>query len=417
MKFTENNLLLYAVTDRTWQNGLTIPEQVEMAVKGGATMIQLREKILDFDGFLAEAKEVKKITGKYGIPLIINDNIEIARLSNADGVHLGQSDMPAEEARRILGPDKIIGISARTPEQAKAAQDADADYLGVGAVFTTSTKADAKPLDHKILKAICDETSIPVVAIGGISKNNIRRLTGTHISGVAVVSAIFAQKDIESAAKELLFLSKQTVMQGAIFDLDGTLVDSMPYWENIAADYLKSIGITPKSGLREQVRKMFLRESAEFVKKEYSLSLSVEEIINGVNETVAHYYCNDIVLKPGVTEMLQSLTGVKKYVCTLTDSKLTRTVLERNGILKYFDGILSAVDYNIGKDTPKIYEMAREALGTPKQYTYIFEDSDYAIETAKKGGFTVVGVYDEHTDRSKIESMCDFYTVGYNEWK
>lgn len=211
MKFDKEAMLLYAITDRTWLGYQTLAEQVEEALKGGATCMQLREKDLDADSFMEEAIIIKDLCQKYKVPFIINDNVELAVACDADGVHVGQGDMPVAEVRKRIGADKILGVSAQTIEQAKKAQQDGADYLGVGAVFTTSTKKDANTVTKEMLNKICEEVSIPVVAIGGISKFNLMQLKGSGIDGVAVVSAIFASSDIEQSTKELLMLSKQMV--------------------------------------------------------------------------------------------------------------------------------------------------------------------------------------------------------------
>ena len=203
MSISKETMLLYGVTDRGNLHGKTLLLQVEESLKGGVTLVQLREKHLSFEEFLEEAKEMKELCHKYGVPLLINDNVEICIESGADGVHVGQKDMEAGAVREKLGKDKIIGVSARTVEQAMAAQNAGADYLGVGAVFSTSTKEDAKPLDHEILKAITKAVDIPVVAIGGISSENVSQLKGTGIDGVAVVSAIYGKENPKEAAENL----------------------------------------------------------------------------------------------------------------------------------------------------------------------------------------------------------------------
>lgn len=211
MKCDKKDLLLYAVTDRHWLNGRTLYSQVEEALKGGATFIQLREKELDEEHFLEEAKEIKELCRRYQVPFVINDNVEIALAVDADGVHVGQSDMEAGDVRAKLGPDKIIGVSAQTVEQAVMAEQNGADYLGVGAVFPTGSKADALEVSHDTLKAICKAVKIPVIAIGGISKENILELSGSGVCGIAVISAIFAKDDIEEAARELRGLTEEMV--------------------------------------------------------------------------------------------------------------------------------------------------------------------------------------------------------------
>jgi len=211
MKLTKEMMRLYAVTDRSWLRGQTLYEQVEQALAGGTTLVQLREKELDEEAFLREAVELAKLCHRYGVPLLINDHVEIARRSGADGVHVGQDDMNAASVRSILGSDMIVGVTAKTTLQAIRAQEAGADYLGSGAVFGSSTKLNAKPMTKELLKSICHAVSIPVVAIGGINRHNILELAGTDISGAAVVSGIFAAVDIEAECRYLRSIVKQII--------------------------------------------------------------------------------------------------------------------------------------------------------------------------------------------------------------
>lgn len=203
MKCDKNDLLLYAVTDRHWLGKRSLKEVVKESLDGGVTFVQLREKTLEDDKFLEEAKELKQLCKEYDVPFVINDNVDIAIAMDADGVHVGQSDMEAGNVREKLGPDKIIGVSAQTVEQAVLAEQRGADYLGVGAVFPTGSKDDAVEVSHETLKAICEAVSIPVIAIGGISVGNVKELAGSGIVGIAVISAIYAAKDIKKAAEDL----------------------------------------------------------------------------------------------------------------------------------------------------------------------------------------------------------------------
>ena len=211
MKCDRKNLLLYAVTDRSWLGEQTLYEQVEEALKGGATFIQLREKELDEENFLKEAIEIKELCRRYHVPFVINDNVNIARKMDADGVHVGQSDMEAGDVRAVLGDEKILGVSAQTVEQAILAEQRGADYLGVGAVFPTGSKADAEDVSLETLKNICEAVHIPVIAIGGIGKANVSQLRGSGICGIAVISAIFGAKDIHTATAELKTLTRKAV--------------------------------------------------------------------------------------------------------------------------------------------------------------------------------------------------------------
>ena len=215
MKCGEKCLRLYAVTDRRWLGDSTLEQQVEEALKGGATFVQLREKQLDKKSFYREAVSLKKLCRKYGVPFVIDDDVELALESGADGVHIGQSDMALLDAREKLGPEKMIGVSARTVEEALEAERNGADYLGVGAVFSTSTKPDAVDVSLETLRKICESVSIPVVAIGGIGTENLPKLAGTGIAGVAVVSALFAAENIRKSAEKLRRLSEEAAAGNA----------------------------------------------------------------------------------------------------------------------------------------------------------------------------------------------------------
>ncbi len=209
LRVNADAMTLYAVTDRTWVKDTTLMDQVKEALEGGITFLQLREKHLSKKEFIKEAREMKELSKEYKVPFVINDNIEVALAVDADGVHIGQDDMSVEEARKLLGEDKIIGVSAHNVEEAIKAQKGGADYLGVGAVCATSTKKDANVVSKEEIKKICHTVEIPVVAIGGIKKENIKTLEGTDVDGVAVISAIFAAKDIKKDTKQLRSLVEE----------------------------------------------------------------------------------------------------------------------------------------------------------------------------------------------------------------
>ncbi|MCD8348132.1 MAG: thiamine phosphate synthase [Lachnospiraceae bacterium] len=207
MRCDKSTMQLYAVTDRTWLGGHTLYEQVENALQGGVTCVQLREKNLPEEEFLAEAIAICRLCKQYGVPFIINDNLDIAQKCGANGVHVGQDDMRPDEVRRRVGDGMIIGVTAHTVEEAVEAQKLGADYLGAGAVFQTGTKSNTVALSYDTLRDICASVQIPVVAIGGISRTNLMSLAGSGVSGVAVVSAVFAAQDVRAASEELLELS------------------------------------------------------------------------------------------------------------------------------------------------------------------------------------------------------------------
>ena len=424
----KKDLLLYAVTDRSWLGEETLYEQVEKALKGGATFVQLREKELDEEHFLEEAIALKELCHKYHVPFVINDNVKIAKEMDADGVHVGQSDMEADDVRKILGEDKILGVSAQTVEQAVLAEKMGADYLGVGAVFSTSTKKDASAISKERVKAICEAVHIPVIAIGGITADNILTLKGSGICGIAVVSAIFAAKDIEDATGVLLEKTTamvndkerhQSVIKGAIFDIDGTLLDSMPVWENAGARHLATLGIKARSDLKERLDALSLPEGALYMQTEYKLSVTIEEILEGVNQVVKDFYFKEAVLKPGVCDLIQKLkkNQVRLIIATATDAEMAKAALVRNGVWKDFDGMITCEEAGAGKTSPKVFELAREHLQTKKEETWVFEDSLYAVKTASKAGFPVCSIYDAYSrdNTEEIRTFSDIYVKDFYE--
>jgi len=211
MRLDKKYMQLYVVTDRAWTGNKTLYEQIKEALENGVTCVQLREKNLDEASFIEEAKKISVLCRQYNTPFIVNDNVNVAIASNADGIHIGQEDMGLKDVREIVGENMIIGISAHTVEEAKFAQENGADYIGIGAVFETSTKNDVDVIPYEKVKSICDAVDIPKVAIGGINAENILKLKGSGIDGVAVVSAIFGAKDIGKATKELYTLSNNLI--------------------------------------------------------------------------------------------------------------------------------------------------------------------------------------------------------------
>ena len=215
MKKDREHLTLYLVTDRRWLEDEKLDLVVERAIKSGVTMVQLREKELEVEEFVALAKSIKKVTDKYNIPFVINDNIEVVKAVDADGVHLGQEDMDPRKARDILGKEKIVGVSVGNLLEAERAEKAGADYLGVGALFETASKSDAKPVEKEVLGEIVRATGIPIVGIGGIGLENMEELKGIDISGVAVISAILKEKDIETSTRKLYEKSREVFYEGS----------------------------------------------------------------------------------------------------------------------------------------------------------------------------------------------------------
>lgn len=211
MKLNKESMLVYAITDRHWTGTQTLEQQVDDVLKNGATFLQIREKNMPHDELVKEAICIKEIAAKYNVPVVIDDDIYAVMEAGVDGIHIGQNDMDYVEARKLLGDNKIIGMTAPSVTLAKKAEELGADYIGAGAVFNTSTKKDTKPLELSTLKEICNSVSIPVVAIGGIDHSNVRELKGTDIDGVAVISALFGASDPGEATRELVSIMKDVI--------------------------------------------------------------------------------------------------------------------------------------------------------------------------------------------------------------
>lgn len=420
----KKDLLLYAVTDRTWAKDRTLYEQAEEALKGGITFLQLREKDLKEEDFMKEAMELKELCHSYHVPFVINDNVELALKVQADGVHVGQKDMEAGKVRQLLGEGKIIGVSARTTEQAIAAEQGGADYVSVGAVFGTNTKHDAVKVEKETIKAITEAVNIPVISIGGITGENVSELKDTGICGVAVVSAVFAKENIEKATRELKEKVKEALlpeMKGIIFDVDGTLLDTMGIWTDSGARYLKSIGIDAEEGLGDKLFTMTAEGGAAYIKENYNLKESVGEIKKGIVAMVENAYYEYADFKPGAKELLEELhkKNIPMTIASSTDSHLIKAVMDRLGYTGYFRGIFSCSDYNTTKSEPDIFYEAIKVMGTEPFNTWIFEDGLYSILTGKKAGFNTVGVYDEvsHKDQDEIKKNADIYVEDLTGFK
>ncbi|GHU49617.1 hypothetical protein FACS1894127_3280 [Clostridia bacterium] len=462
MIINNKHMLLYAVTDRSWcteqadsriangagkianmscagqldddAEGILI-KQVEEALKGGITCLQLREKELTPELFLAEALKIKQLCKQYHVPFIINDDVEIALRSGADGVHVGQQDMRVKKARQILGSDVIIGVSVSDVNQALSAQAEGADYLGVGAIFPTPTKPDAELVSLETLRDICAAVSIPVVAIGGINGDNMVKLSDTGVDGVALVSAIFASRDIVRECRKLKGLAgklfcRNTIIdkygdaieiKGAIFDMDGTLLDSMFIWDNIAAQYLIDRGIQPEEKINEKFRSMSLTQAAQYYEERYDLKESVAEIESGINKMVENFYFNEVEPKDGVPELLGELAslGIRMCVATATDKRLAEAAIRRCGFSEYFVSIITCGEMGSGKDNPEIFYEALRRLGTDKKSTPVFEDADHALATARGAGFSTIGIYDKSYEdfQDDIEANSSLYIKSFRDLK
>ena len=423
MKDLISSLKIYAVTDRYWLNGRELKDDVEKAILGGATMIQLREKDLDFNSFVAEALKIKEVCKKYDVPFIINDSLDVFLAVDADGIHVGQNDMTADLVREKIGKDKILGVSAETVEEAILAEKMGADYLGVGTIFNTSTKLDAITVSMETLTNICANVNIPVVAIGGITKNNIKELNNTMIDGISVVSAIFANDDIIKATKELndefdKITFNPPNYNSFIIDYDGTLLDSLSMWADIASRYVISKGITPEADLDLIVKLQTNDETAEYLQQKYFNNLTVEEVSKDVDSFIEKEYLKfDLI--PGAYKFVNDLSKYGKlYLFTATSKGLIDKSLKKKNIYDLFSDIYTSTNFNYTKVDGSGYKKIIDINNLDINKTIIIEDAIHAIIGAKSKGLNVLSIKTNNNIKSfnELKNNSDFY-LDLKRWK
>lgn len=379
-------LRLYAISNC----GCDLAE-VRTAFEAGITFFQLREKELSHEAFLAKARAIRAFCPAE-VPFIINDDIDIALAADADGVHIGPKDGSVAEARKRLGPGKILGVSARSVSQALDAEAAGADYLGVGAVFPTSTKNDAKPLARETLRAICASVRIPVVAIGGITAENLGALAGTGVKGVAVVSAVFGNGAVADAVRRLSDETRKMVAVaperrvGAIIDLDGVVLDSLGVWKEIDSRYLADLGLADRP---EVVYRMnhasTLMDAAVYLHDECGVAKDAGTICREFKDLLRSYYHDTLLLLPGAREALERFRreGIRTALVTASPEEFVMPALRRNHADQYFDHFF----FDTEKTDRSVFPHVIETMGTGIPETTVYDDLDRIRDTAEALGF------------------------------
>ena len=415
VKVKAEDMQLYAVTDTQWLNGRDFLEVIESVLANGATFLQLREKNATHEEIVAKAKAIKPIAKKYGVPFVIDDDIYAAKEADVDGVHIGQNDASYEKAREVLGEGKIIGMTVKTRQQAENAIRLGADYVGMGAVFHTSTKKDAKDMSRETLLELAGMMEdIPVVAIGGISYDNCDYLKDTGVDGIAVVSAIFASDDCALATRKLFVKTRELFgkKRNIIMDMDGTLADSMPFWKNSAREYAILRGADIPDNFDEITGVMDLNDYAEYVKNVLGIDTNLEQITEAAVEIMNKHYEKDIPAKDGMTELVtrEYEAGSRLVVFTASDRRSVEILLSHLGIRECFYDIYTVYDVGLKKSDKNSYLKVTELAGMKDtSQVWVYEDILRGVKAAKEAGLNVCAVYDEDSagDWEDIKELAD----------
>ena len=414
---------IYYVTDEELlHTNYNLYKSVEDAIIGGATMIQLREKNTTTRDFIEKAKKIKDICSKYEVPLIINDRVDVALAIDADGVHLGQDDMELSCARKILGQDKIIGISASNLQEAQIAEKGGATYIGVGAMYSTNTKIDADMTTMEELKIIRKEVKIPIVVIGGINQKTIPDFKDTDIDGLAIVSAIASSDNQVETTKSLKkqFYANNKV-KGVILDIDLTMLETEELWDRVLDKIMGKYGFS----CSEEDINFIWNNSFEVVSKylsdKFNLNITEDNFLQDIhNFSIEEYASSNIKLKKGLDKFLKSMRdeNIKLAVCTSLSEKQYTAVLKNTGLIDKIGFVFSATDEGFDKGDYRVYETVSSKLGIHPRNIIAFDDELRAIRAAKRAGMrtSLMKNSKNNTKYSYILSMIDYCVDDFDEF-
>lgn len=414
---------IYYVTDEELLHpNYNLYKSVENAIIGGATMIQLREKNTTTRDFIEKAKKIKDICSKYEVPLIINDRVDVALAIDSDGVHLGQDDMDISFARKILGQCKVIGISASNLQEAQIAEKGGADYIGVGAMYSTNTKIDADMTTMEELKIIRKEVKIPIVVIGGINQKTIPDFKDTDIDGLAIVSAIASSDNQVETTKSLKkqFYANNKV-KGIILDIDLTMLETEELWDRVLDKIMGKYGFS----CNEEDINFIWNNSFEVVSKylsdKFNLNITEDNLLQDIhNFSIEEYASSNIKLKKGLDKFLKSMRdeNIKLAVCTSLSEKQYTAVLKNTGLIDKIGFVFSATDEGFDKGDYRVYEIVSSKLGIHPRNIIAFDDELRAIRAAKRAGMrtSLMKNSKNNTKDSYILSTIDYCVDDFDEF-
>lgn len=416
----KQQLLLYAITDCDNLQGKALLERTEMILANGATILQYRDK---HGKARADASALQALCKKYEVPFIINDDVALAVELDADGVHVGQDDMAAAKARAALGPDKIVGVTAKTLEQAEQAVADGADYLGVGALFPSVSK-DSSLTSRETLKAICKAVDIPVVGIGGVNEDNAAILAGTGVAGAAVINALYSYPNPTLVTKRLARKMAYIVggdpdAAGFLADVDGTLTDTLAFYQDLVPGYLRAHGYRPGGDLPQILADYNLPESIGYVKHNYSGTFGVGQVADELEAELEWYYHTEGEAKPSVKAFLARAKErrIPVVATSIHDAEVCRTLFDHAGIAQDIMGIASGWEKRLPGGDSQLFTIGVQMLGAAPEKIWAFNDGIEGIFGAKGAGVKIAAIYDDNHPEKEWQQIVKNADVAFMDWE
>lgn len=414
------DLLLYVITDCDHLQGDDLLQRTEQILQNGATILQYRDK---HGAAKEDVKALQALCKQYNVPFIINDDVALAREIDADGVHVGQEDMAAASAREQLGPDKIVGVTAKTLEQAKKAVADGADYLGVGALFHSVSK-DSSITSRETLKEICDAIDIPVVGIGGINENNAAVLAGTGVAGAAVISALYSYPQPALVTKRLArkisyIVNGDPDIKGILADVDGTLTDTLAFYQDLVPGYLRDNGYRPGGDLAQILADKTMPESVGYVKHNYSGTFGVGQVVDTLEADLEWYYHTEGKAKSGVKEFLSVAKErhIPVVATSIHDAEVCRTLFEHAGIDDVITSIASGWEKRLAGGDSALFTMGVDMIGADAKNIWAFNDGVEGVFGAKGAGVKIAAIYDMNHSEKEWNQIVQTADVAFMNWQ
>ena len=413
-----NSLLVYAITDCDHLQGEALLTRTEEMLAGGVTMLQYRDK----QGLArADVPALQALAGRYGVPFIVNDDVALARAIDADGVHVGQEDAAAASARAALGPDKIVGVSAKIVAQAERAMADGADYLGVGALHPSPSKQSSQ-VSRQTLADICSAVDIPVVGIGGMSDANIAGLASVGVAGAAFISNLYSLPHPLHTARRLaarmaVIVNGDEAVAGIACDVDGTLADSRGFYEALIPEFMRDEGYTTGPDFTEITAAWSMPEAAVYAKHNHSVTWGLGEMVNELEYRLEEYYHTEAQTREGATDFLRQARQKHIPVVSVSihDAEVCRTLFEHTGLAPLLDEVVSGWDDRLGGGDSQLYAKAAAALG--KGRLWAFEDSLHGAFAARGAGFFVAALREPHQSENEWKQLVKNADVAFENWQ